>query len=47
MSDDQFTKSFEYMEKRFDAIEAELTRKPDASQVDSVLNTLDALAKDH
>ncbi|MEX5633853.1 hypothetical protein [Parafrankia sp. FMc2] len=47
MSDDQFTKLFKYMEKRFDAIEAELSRKADAAQVDSVLNALDALADGH
>lgn len=43
MQDDQFTKLFKYMEKRFDNIDSQLKLKADNSATDQILNHLDAV----
>jgi len=45
MSQDEFSKLFTYMERRFDAIEAELAKKVDKSEIDRINATLDAILK--
>jgi len=45
MSDDQFTKLFKYMSRRFDDIEAALATKADRSATDRIYNLLDSVAK--
>ncbi|MDV8022231.1 hypothetical protein [Rhodococcus sp. IEGM 1330] len=51
MSHDEFTKLFKYMEKRFDAIESELSKKADADDMknrfDQVIGAIDDLATEH
>lgn len=49
MSDDQFTKIFKYMEKRFDEVTAHFDARFDRqdARIDSILGALDTLAKDH
>lgn len=44
MSQDEFTKLFLYMEKRFDAIEKALEHKADKPTVDRIHTILDGLA---
>lgn len=46
MQDDQFTKLFNYMTERFDALEVKVDTKADASQVDRMQSTVDAVAGD-
>lgn len=47
MQDDhQFTKLFNYMTERFDTLEAKVDTKADASQVDQLQSTVDAVAGD-
>lgn len=41
MSDDQFTKLFGYMEKRFSEIEEKLDRKAEQSSIDQLQQTID------
>lgn len=43
MKDDEFTKLFAYMERKFSDIEAALADKADKSDVTRVLNALDAI----
>ena len=45
MSDDQFTKLFKYMEKRFDVLENELSGKASQESLDRLTNTIDAFVK--
>jgi len=47
MSDDQFTKLFKYVERRFDEVEARLDARFDKqdARIDSILGALDAIAK--
>jgi hypothetical protein len=45
MSDDQFTKLFKYMTKRFDELESKIDAKADDAKVDRVLGLLDAVTK--
>lgn len=45
MSEDQFTKLFKHMEKRFDIIEAKLDTKASQLSVDNFTNTMDTFIK--
>ena len=45
MSNDEFTKLFNYMSERFDRIDKTLEIKADASDLQRALGLLDALAK--
>lgn len=45
MSEDEFTKLFKYMSKRFDKIDATLETKANQKDMERVLALLDALAK--
>ncbi len=45
MSEDEFTKLFKYMSKRFDKIDATLVAKANQKDMDKVLGLLDSLAK--
>jgi septal ring factor EnvC (AmiA/AmiB activator) len=45
MRDEQFTKLFTYMEKRFKTIEAKLDEKASQSSLNRLMNTIDAFIK--
>jgi hypothetical protein len=51
MNDDEFTKLFKYMEKRFDALEEQLAKKADADEMnnrfDQTIGALDDLSTEH
>jgi hypothetical protein len=51
MNEDEFTKLFKYMEKRFDAIETELVKKSNTDDMnhrfDQVIGALDDLLTEH
>lgn len=51
MSQDEFTKLFNYMEKRFDAIDLELAKKADTNDMsnrfDQVIGAIDDLSTEH
>ena len=45
MSEDEFTKLFKYMSKRFGKVDASLESKANQKDMDKVLGLLNALAK--
>ncbi len=45
MSQDEFTKLFNYMEKRFDSIDQALENKADKQDVQKLIDAIDAFAK--
>lgn len=45
MSDDEFTKLFKYMEKRFDDMDKRLDNVASEESVDRLRNTIDAFVK--
>ncbi|OZC91766.1 hypothetical protein CH254_04615 [Rhodococcus sp. 06-412-2C] len=51
MKEDEFTRLFKYMEKRFDALEGQLAKKADADEMnnrfDQVIGAIDDLSTEH
>ena len=45
MEDDQFTKLFKYVEKRFDEVNTKLDEKASQSSMERLLDTLDGFLK--
>ena len=45
MNDDQFTKLFKYVEKRFDGVEEKLDSKSDKADIHQLMDTIDAFIK--
>ena len=45
MSEDQFTRLFNYMQEQFDSIERKLDEKASQSSVDRLTNTIDGFVK--
>jgi hypothetical protein len=45
MSEDEFTKLFKYMERRFDAVDAGLASKASQEAMDRLTNTIDSFIK--
>ena len=45
MSHDECTRLFNYMERRFNALEAKVDRRADSAQVESIIGTLDHVLK--
>ncbi|MDZ7786311.1 MAG: hypothetical protein U5L95_04290 [Candidatus Saccharibacteria bacterium] len=45
MSDDQFTKLFQYMEERFDEVGKKLDEKASQVSLDRLTNTIDGFVK--
>lgn len=45
MSEDQFTKLFKYIEKRFDLVDRELKNKSSQESLDRLTNTIDSFVK--
>lgn len=46
MQDDQFTKLFQYMTERFDALESKVDAKAEKNQVEQLRNVIDGAAAD-
>lgn len=45
MSEDQFTKLFVYMEKKFDRVDTQLEQTATQSSLDGLINTIDQFVK--
>jgi polyhydroxyalkanoate synthesis regulator phasin len=46
MSQDEFTRLFNYIEKRFDGIDKQLEKKADRQQAETIMSGIDAYAKE-